>query len=76
MRISAVMEHAKMEFPEVVGKSVAELTVYDDPAYGREVLLVFTDGTQLSVCIGVKQTVDARYCRDDTPDSPIFTRAD
>ena len=55
---------------------MAELTVYDDPAYGREVLLVFTDGTQLSVCIGVKQTVDARYCRDDTRDNPIFTRVD
>ena len=42
---------------------MAELTVYDDPAYGREVLLQFTDGTQLSVCIGIKQTVDARYSR-------------
>lgn len=70
------MEHAKIEFPEVVGKSVAELTIYDDPAYGREVLLRFTDGTQLSVCIGVRQTVDARYCRDDRPDNPIFTRVD
>jgi hypothetical protein len=58
LRISAVMEHAKIAFPEVVGNSVADLTVYDDPAYGREVLLVFTDGTQLSVCIGVKQTVE------------------
>ena len=74
--MSALMEHATIEFPEVVGKSVAELTVYDDPAYGRKVLLQFTDGTQLSVCIGVKQTVDARYCRHDTPDKPIFTRVD
>lgn len=71
-----MMEHPKIEFPEVVGKAVAGLTVYDDPAYGREVLVQFTDGTQLSVCIGVKQTIDARYCRDDTPDTPIFTRVD
>lgn len=70
------MEHAKIEFPEVVGKSLAELTVYDDPAYGREVLLQFTDGTQISVCIGVRQTVDARYSREDTPDNPIFIRED
>jgi hypothetical protein len=32
--------------------------------------------TQLSVCIGVKQAIDARYCREDTPDTPIFTRKD
>ena len=68
------MEKPKLEFPEVVGKSVAELSVYDDVMYGREVLVRFTDGTQLSVCVGVKQAIDARYCREDTPDTPIFTR--
>jgi len=52
------------------------LSVYDDAAYGREVLVRFTDGTQLSVCVGVKQSIDARYCQEDTPDQPIFTRED
>jgi hypothetical protein len=70
------MESPRMAFPEVVGKSVAELSVYDDATYGREVLVRFTDGTQLSVCIGVKQSVDARYSREDTPDEPIFARED
>ena len=70
------MENPKLEFPEVVGKSVAELSVYDDVTYGREVLVRFTDGTQLSVCVGVRQSIDARYCREDTPDTPIFTRQD
>jgi hypothetical protein len=70
------MENPRLAFPELVGKSVAELSVYDDPAYGREVLVRFTDGTQLSVCVGVKQTIDARYCCEDTPDQPIFTRED
>ena len=68
------MESTTIAFPEVVGKSVRDLSVYDDPAYGREVLVQFDDGTQLSICIGMKQTVDARYSRDDTPDLPIFTR--
>ena len=70
------MENPRLVFPELVGKSVAELSVYDDPAYGREVLVRFTDGTQLSVCVGVKQTIDARYCSEETPDEPIFTRED
>ena len=68
------MENTKLEFPEVVGKSISELSVYDDPLCGREVWVRFTDGTQLSVCVGVKQSVDARYCNEDTPDIPIFTR--
>ena len=70
------MEESRMDFPEVVGKTVAELSVYDDPAYGREVLVHFTDETQLSICIGVKQTIDARYWRDGAPDRPLFTRQD
>ena len=68
------MESMTIAFPEVVGKSVRDLSVYDDPAYGREVQVQFDDGTQLSICIGVRQTVDARYSKDDTPDIPIFTR--
>jgi hypothetical protein len=70
------MDHLRLEFPEVAGKSVLEFSVQDDPDYGREVLLRFTDGTQLSVCVGVRQTVDARYCSEDTPDQPIFVRHD
>lgn len=68
------MENPKLEFPEVIGKSVAELSVYDDALYGREVLVRFTDGTQLSLCVGVRQAVDARYCKEDSPDTPIFIR--
>lgn len=68
------MEELLMNFPEVAGKTVAELSVYDDPTYGREVLVQFTDQTQLSICVGVKQTIDVRYCRDDAPDQPLFSR--
>ena len=70
------MDGSKITFPEVVGKSIANLSVYDDPQYGREMLLQFSDGTQLSICVAVKQTMDARYSKDDTPDTPIFIRND
>jgi len=70
------MENPTVEFPEVVGKSISELSVYDDDLFGREVLVRFTDGTQLSILIGVKQSVDARYSVDDSPDTPIFVRQD
>jgi hypothetical protein len=70
------MEKPKLEFPEVIGKSVAELSVYDDALCGRKVLVRFTDGTQISVCVGVEQVVEARYCNEDSPDTPICTRRD
>jgi hypothetical protein len=65
------MSDPKLEFPEVVGKSVAEVAVLDDPEFGKEVLVRFSDGTQLSIAIGVRQTVDARYCNEETPDTPM-----
>jgi hypothetical protein len=55
------MSESKLEFPEVVGKSVAEVSVLDDPEFGKEVLMRFSDGTQLSIAVGVRQTIDARY---------------
>jgi hypothetical protein len=70
------MEKPKLEFPEAVGKLVAELAVYDDALHGREVLVRFTDGTQISVCVGVEQIVEVRCCNEDTPDTPIWTRRD
>jgi hypothetical protein len=70
------MENRRVEFPEVVGKSIAELSIYEDAVYGREFLVRFSDGTQLSVAVGVKQSIDARYCQDGSPDAPFFTRQD
>ena len=70
------MENASINFPEVAGKTIEEMAVHDDPLFGREVLARFTDGTQLSICIAASQSLEARYCRDDTPDQPIFIRED
>ena len=69
-----IMAEAKLEFPEVAGKLVAELSVYEDDEFGKEVLVRFTDGTQLSIALRVKQTIDARYCNEETPDLPISHR--
>jgi hypothetical protein len=49
------MSEPRIDFPEVVGKQVTELFVHDDVEFGREILVRFTDGTQLSIAIGVKQ---------------------
>jgi hypothetical protein len=68
------MSDPKLEFPEVVGKFVAELSIYEDGESGKEVLVRFTDGTQLSIAVGVRQVIDARYCNEETPDLPIFHR--
>ena len=68
------MSESKLEFPEVVGKSVAEVSVLEDPEFGREVLVRFSDGTQLSIAVGVRQIIDARYSNEEMPDLPIFHR--
>ena len=36
------MCEAKLEFPEVVGKLVAELSVIEDPEFGKELLVRFS----------------------------------
>jgi hypothetical protein len=51
------MTEAKLDFPEVVGKLVAELFVVEDPEFGKEVLVRFSDGTQLSIAVGVSAGV-------------------
>lgn len=62
---------ANMTFPEVSGKLVSELSVYEDAEFGKEILIRFSDGTQLSIAVGVRQVIDARFCNEDTPDLPI-----
>jgi hypothetical protein len=51
------MCETKLEFPEVVGKLVNELSVVEDADFGKEVLVRFSDGTQLSIAVGVSAGV-------------------
>ncbi len=67
-------ETPRMEFPEVAGKSLLEVAVYPDLPEGSEVLLRFTDGTQLSINLMARHAIDARFSLEDTPDQPIFVR--
>lgn len=67
-------DELRIDFSEIAGKTIADMSVYDDPIFGREVLLRFTDETQLSICIGIKHTIDARYFRNSLPDTPLWTR--
>jgi hypothetical protein len=68
------MSESKLEFPEVVGKLVAELSVIEDPEFGKKVLVRFADGTQFSIAVSVLQVIDARFCDEETPDVPISHR--
>ena len=65
------MSEQKLHFPEVVGKFVADLAVTENPEFGKEVLVKFSDRTQLSIPVGARLTVDARYCHEETPDRLI-----
>ena len=66
------MNRPFFELPEAVDKVIRSLRVYDDPPYGREVHLVFTDGTQISVDLAVETTVSARHYRSDKADLEVL----
>jgi hypothetical protein len=53
------------DFPEVKGKTIEELVVYDDPQNGREVLMRFADETILSVVMETATAVAGRLYRKD-----------
>jgi hypothetical protein len=54
-----------LELPEAADKVIRNLRIYDDPPYGREVHIVFTDDTQISIDLAVETTVSARHYRSD-----------
>ncbi len=59
------MSRAFLELPEAANLTVQSLRVYDDPPYGREVHLAFTDGSQISIDLEVTTTVKAKHYRGD-----------
>ncbi len=59
------MKRPTFDFPEVKGKTVEELVVYDDPQSGREVLMRFADETMLSVVMETATAVAGRLYRKD-----------
>ncbi len=59
------MKRPTFDFPEVKGKTIEELVVYDDPQNGREVLLRFADETMLSVVMETATAVAGRLYRNE-----------
>lgn len=59
------MKRPTFDFPEVKGKIIEELVVYDDPQSGREVLMRFADETMLSVVMETATAVAGRLYRKD-----------
>jgi len=57
------MSHPFMELFEAAGRTVESLRVSDDPPYGREVHLIFTDGTRISIDMEIETVIKARHYR-------------
>ncbi len=51
-----------IEVPGVAGKVIQEMWVYaDDPNFGRDVLLKFTDGLEMTVTLEVKRIASVAH---------------
>jgi hypothetical protein len=59
------MNRPFLEIPEAAKMTIETLRVYDDPPYGREVHIAFTDGTQISIDVEISTAVKARHYRGD-----------
>jgi hypothetical protein len=59
------MKRPTFDFPEVKGKTIEELMVFDDPQSGREIVLRFNDKTILSVVMETATTVAGKLYRND-----------
>jgi hypothetical protein len=59
------MKRPAFDFPEVKGKTIEELLVYDDPQNGREIFLRFADETMLSVEMETATAVTGKFYRRD-----------
>jgi hypothetical protein len=63
--LERTMNRDFLELPEATNLTVQSLRVYDDPPYGREVHLVFTDGTQISIDLEISAAVKTKHYRGD-----------
>jgi hypothetical protein len=66
------MNRPFLDMPEAANMTIQTLRVYDDPPYGREVHIAFTDGTQISIDLEVKTAVKTRHYRGDRGDLEIL----
>ena len=57
------MSRPYLELPEAAGRTVESLQVSDDPPYGREIHLTFTDGTRISIDMEIETVVKTKHYR-------------
>ena len=53
-----------IECTELANRTVQNLKILDDPKYGREIHIEFTDGTMFTVTLQVQTTVEAKHYRE------------
>ena len=53
-----------IECTELANRTVQSLKILDDPKYGREVHIEFTDGTMFTVTLQVQTAVEAKHYRE------------
>lgn len=56
----------------LVNKIVQEFKIYDDPQFGREVHIDFTDGTAFSIQFKVNTSIEARHYRESRGELDII----
>lgn len=54
-----------IECKELNNKVVRRFEIYEDGAYGPEVLIEFTDGTLFSACLKSQLSIEAKVTRDE-----------
>ena len=64
---------ARLEMPNVSGRTVDSIVLYDDPLAGRELTIRFTDETELSVMVGCRQVATVRHFQVKN-DQTLFER--
>lgn len=67
------MHRSFLEMPEIAGKVVNTLRVYNDPPSGREVYLEFSDGTRLSIDLGVETRLCSKHFTDENGDLKVLS---
>ena len=58
------MNREIIECTELANRTVQNLKILDDPKYGREVHIEFTDGTMFTVTLLVQTAVEAKHYRE------------
>jgi hypothetical protein len=68
------MSRPFLELPEAAGRTIESLRVSDDPPYGREVHLTFTDGTRIAINMEIETLVKTRQYRLKDGDLQVLLR--